>query len=460
MVSRRSADGKGSRRDRPPGEQRHPDEEADEVGVPARRPAERGRDGRARRRSRGPRGVGTRRRPASPASPATTNPPACTAAGQDWIQDVERGRVTRGDVEGERRRDQPRPGDRQRQRATAPGQRRGQRDHRGARSRERQAHQPAVGSRTARLLGHGTPWWSSGVHPHSRAHSGSRRSGAPAVDRNRAGANSAGSGPEAPVGADAGRVTWGGHRTLLTGVRIGMRRIVRRASVPRHPLDRGFSWGCNAAWPPCLRAGRRALEQLRLIADDASSAEFLADRALAVLDAAVPFDDGALFAVDEASLLFNRLLAYRGQAPEAMRAWLRDTYLVAREPGSLHVPTLLRQGGGAAAFHEDGDRWLRALPPPVPARTLTQAWRSTGVTRRRRAALRARPPAPLDRGAAARPAGARPRLPGRRAGAARPRRADAGTRPRRPAHPGRPPFPRTGRPWARRSSTSAAGWCR
>ncbi len=124
-------------------------------------------------------------------------------------------------------------------------------------------------------------------------------------------------------------------------------------------------------------AGRRALEQLRLIADDASSAELLAERALAALDGAVPFDDGALFAVDGASLLFNRLLAYRGQAPEAMRAWLRDTYLVAREPGSLHFPTLLRRGGGAAAFHGDGDRWLRALPPPVPAHTLSQAWRST-----------------------------------------------------------------------------------
>ena len=120
---------------------------------------------------------------------------------------------------------------------------------------------------------------------------------------------------------------------------------------------------------------RRALEQLRLIADDASSAELLADRALAVLESAVPFDDGALFAVDESSLVFTRLLAYRGHAPEAMHPWLRDTYLVAREPGALHFPTLLRRGGGAAGLHEDGDRWLRAVPPPVDARTLTQAWR-------------------------------------------------------------------------------------
>ena len=51
-----------------------------------------------------------------------------------------------------------------------------------------------------------------------------------------------------------------------------------------------------------------------------------------------------LFGVDESALLFNRLLAYRGQAPEAMRAWLRDTYLVAREAGALHFPTLLSAG--------------------------------------------------------------------------------------------------------------------
>ena len=120
---------------------------------------------------------------------------------------------------------------------------------------------------------------------------------------------------------------------------------------------------------------RRALEQLRLIATDASSAELLAERALTVLDTAVPFDDGALFGVDESTLLFNRLLAYRGQSPEAMRAWLRDTYLVAREPGALHFPTLLGAGGGSATFHEDGDRWLRAIPPPVSARALIQAWR-------------------------------------------------------------------------------------
>jgi DNA-binding CsgD family transcriptional regulator len=121
--------------------------------------------------------------------------------------------------------------------------------------------------------------------------------------------------------------------------------------------------------------GRRALEQLRLVAADASSARLLADRALAVLEAAVPFDDGTLFAVDDGSLLFTQVLAYRGDAADGLRAWLRDVYLVSGEPPSLHFPSLLRAGGGAAAYHEDGDRWLRTQPPPVSAAELRTAWR-------------------------------------------------------------------------------------
>jgi DNA-binding CsgD family transcriptional regulator len=121
--------------------------------------------------------------------------------------------------------------------------------------------------------------------------------------------------------------------------------------------------------------GRRALEHLRLVAADASSAPLLAQRALAVLDVAVPFDDGALFAVDDESFLFTRVLGYRGAAADAMRAWLRDTYLVASEPPSLHFPSLLRSGGGAGVYHEDGDRWLRATPPPVSATDLRDSWR-------------------------------------------------------------------------------------
>jgi DNA-binding CsgD family transcriptional regulator len=58
-----------------------------------------------------------------------------------------------------------------------------------------------------------------------------------------------------------------------------------------------------------------------------------------------------------------------------MRAWIRDVYLVAREPGSLHFPTLLRHGGGSGVYHEDADRWLRAVPPPVSRRELRAGWR-------------------------------------------------------------------------------------
>ena len=127
--------------------------------------------------------------------------------------------------------------------------------------------------------------------------------------------------------------------------------------------------------PRLTERGRRAFEQVRLIASDASDAGLLARRALDAIDEAVPFDEGAIFGVDHGSAVFNRLLAYRGAEPEALREWVRDVYLVAREPGAMHFPTLLQAAGGVAAYHEDADRWLRAPPPPVPARALRAAWR-------------------------------------------------------------------------------------
>jgi Bacterial regulatory proteins, luxR family len=84
--------------------------------------------------------------------------------------------------------------------------------------------------------------------------------------------------------------------------------------------------------PRLTERGRRALGRIRLIAADASDAGLLARRALDAIDAAVPFDDGAIFGLDHGSLVFNRLLAYRGAEPEALRDWIRDVYLVAREP--------------------------------------------------------------------------------------------------------------------------------
>ena len=127
--------------------------------------------------------------------------------------------------------------------------------------------------------------------------------------------------------------------------------------------------------PRLSERGRRTLEQIKLIAADASDAGLLARRALDALDAAVPFDDGAIFGIDHGSRVFNRLLAYRGAEPGALRDWIRDVYLVAREPGAMHFPTLLGSAGGVAAYHEDADRWLRAPPPPVPPRELREAWR-------------------------------------------------------------------------------------
>jgi DNA-binding CsgD family transcriptional regulator len=129
------------------------------------------------------------------------------------------------------------------------------------------------------------------------------------------------------------------------------------------------------AMPRLTESGRRALDQIRLIAADASDAGLLARRALDAIDSAVPFDDGAVFGVDHGSRVFNRLLAYRGAEPEALREWVRDVYLVAREPGAMHFPTLLGRGGGVAVYHEEPERWLRAPPPPVPSRALREAWR-------------------------------------------------------------------------------------
>jgi DNA-binding CsgD family transcriptional regulator len=76
--------------------------------------------------------------------------------------------------------------------------------------------------------------------------------------------------------------------------------------------------------PRLTEQGRRALEQVRLIAADASDAGLLARRALDAIDSAVPFDDGAIFGIDHGSRVFNRLLAYRGAEPGALRDWIRD----------------------------------------------------------------------------------------------------------------------------------------
>ena len=124
------------------------------------------------------------------------------------------------------------------------------------------------------------------------------------------------------------------------------------------------------------RAGK-ALAHVRLIVSDASSATQLAQRALDAIQPAVPFDLGAVWAVDSESLLLTGVLALRGHTRPELDDWVRDTYLVAGEPPSMQFPALLGRGGGVGAYHSDPERWLRISPEPDTAAGLATAWRAT-----------------------------------------------------------------------------------
>jgi len=121
---------------------------------------------------------------------------------------------------------------------------------------------------------------------------------------------------------------------------------------------------------------RDAARQVQVIAADASNGAALAARLLAALEPAVGFDDAEVIAVDPDSLLFTRLLAYRGDRLPHFAFFLRDVYLVAREPDWLSFPRLLREGGGAAVFHERFELWLRAHPPAMSQSAFTAFWRA------------------------------------------------------------------------------------
>ena len=114
------------------------------------------------------------------------------------------------------------------------------------------------------------------------------------------------------------------------------------------------------------RAGK-ALAHVRLIVSDASSASQLAERGLDAIQPAVPFDVGAVWAVDPESLLLTGVLAMRGHTRRELDDWVRDTYLVAGEPPSMQFPALLGHGGGAGAYHPDPERWLRITPETATA---------------------------------------------------------------------------------------------
>ena len=125
---------------------------------------------------------------------------------------------------------------------------------------------------------------------------------------------------------------------------------------------------------------RTALESLRAAADDASSAPALAARALAILQAAIGFDEGYILAVDAESLLFTRLLAWRGDRVDQFAFWLRDVYLVLerRAYPELSFPALIRDWGGIVVLHERIDRWIGSVPRPADPGEFARIWRAAG----------------------------------------------------------------------------------
>jgi len=100
--------------------------------------------------------------------------------------------------------------------------------------------------------------------------------------------------------------------------------------------------------PRLSRAAAGAVSQVREVAADSSSATHLADRVLATLRRAVPFDEGTLFLVDPDSLLLTEVLGYRGPDVEGIYGWVRDVYLVAGEPAPMHFPTPRRNRPAAS----------------------------------------------------------------------------------------------------------------
>lgn len=125
---------------------------------------------------------------------------------------------------------------------------------------------------------------------------------------------------------------------------------------------------------------RHALESLRAAEDDASSGPALASRALLILQEAMGFDEGYILAVDPDSLLFTRLLAYRGERFARFAFWLRDVYLVVERVAfpDIAFPALLRDFGGLIVLHERVDRWIGIVPRPTSEEAWVHMWRSAG----------------------------------------------------------------------------------
>ena len=125
---------------------------------------------------------------------------------------------------------------------------------------------------------------------------------------------------------------------------------------------------------------RDALERLRRAELDSTTAPALASRALAIFEEALAFDEAYILAVDAESLLFTRLLAYRGRQFDRLVYWLRNVYLVS-EPAVMEgaiFPNLMRRYGGLWVAHEQIARWIGQVPTPEDPSAFATAWRAAG----------------------------------------------------------------------------------
>ena len=104
--------------------------------------------------------------------------------------------------------------------------------------------------------------------------------------------------------------------------------------------------------PRLSRAQEKTRRRVSDLAARSLSPEALGAGILAALDVAVPTDGGRLFGIDPATLLINRLLAASRNDGEARLEWLRDVYLAADPLTYLEIPTMMRAGLLAVAFHE------------------------------------------------------------------------------------------------------------
>ena len=127
--------------------------------------------------------------------------------------------------------------------------------------------------------------------------------------------------------------------------------------------------------PRMSSVATEAKSRAEAVIADASTATGLAQRLLEALKPALKFDDAEMLALDGESLLFTRLLAYDGERLPHFAFFLRDVYMVSREPDWLRIDRLLREGGGSAAFHEEYRAWLRASPPAMSQEDFAEFWR-------------------------------------------------------------------------------------